>query len=169
MHGILGQELTEMGAHDALGPQTHHQGKALIAVQHRSIRTDRDRTVLHLLYQGAIGPVCSLQRVNLLTRAALDHQRIHFSVADGSQRVFGFAQALAKVGDADLREGPGIRRFRRSAHGMSAGYVNGMLKPASTRRRSDKSPTIRRGGSGDSFTRVGVAMICKDPVASGFW
>ena len=141
--------------------------KTFVAVEDRAVVGERDRPFLHLLDQHAIGTVGVFERVDLLpvgpptTTASTSPLRIASSVSSASRRR---ELSSSPVSDRVIRLGRDCVRHRIL---QPLGLTGVRFRPARTLSLSDRSPMIRRKGSGRILTRVGVAMICSSRVASG--
>ena len=122
-------------AGDALGRPSHELRETLIAVEDRSIRRQRQRTLPHLFDHQPVRLVGAAERVNLLAFRRVDDERVDVSVADGADGVFGFLQPTAEF----------VHRLRRPSAAFClaigpAGALGRISRPTSTRCSSDMSP-----------------------------
>ena len=92
---IRNDEIVERPAGEArirLSKKTIEPG---VAIQHRAIGAQHERSVAHLLDQHSIGLVGGDERVDLRTIRAVDNDRIDLSASNGAQGFFRFFQSLA--------------------------------------------------------------------------
>ena len=147
-------EAGQLLAYHRLRRHPQHSGEPAIRVVDPPILAERHGTFLHLLDEEAIGPVRRLERVDpVRTGKVTDDQGIHLAAADRLQRLPGFGQLGLELAPACIRLGR-CRLFLDGAHGQSGT----MSSPRSTRSSSERSPMMRRIGSGRIFTSVGAAI-----------
>ena len=80
------------------GPLKHLR-ESLVAVVDMAVLDQRDGPLLHLLDDGAIGLVRSLQREDALPRGRRDDQGVHVALADRPQRLLRFGKLRVQFTD----------------------------------------------------------------------
>ena len=150
-----GDVMAERLAQQPFLRHVQHRREIFVAVEHLAVDRQRQRALLDLLDEHAVGPVGTFQRVDLPRAAGDLHDHgIEIAAPDRLQRILALLELGLEIADP----GAEIAHDRLLGHVGTRRYrYEERSSPRSTRASFERSPTIRRTGSGASFRRVGAA------------
>ncbi len=88
---------TDGGADHLLQGRLEHLGKAPVGIQDHALRRQRQCAFAHFLDQQPVGPINALEREQLYTANAMNHQRIGLAAEYLAQLLFGLFKPDAQL------------------------------------------------------------------------
>jgi hypothetical protein len=87
------------GTHDVFRNRAENFGEAVMAVENGSLQGQRRGPFIHCIHENAIKVLGPFEFKDIVAAGSGDNQGIDLSVPDRPERVFGFFQAPAQIGD----------------------------------------------------------------------
>ena len=160
-----GQMVGEAAAGDLPGLAPEHLRELPVAVDDDLAVAQDHGALAHLLHELPVGPLGPFQGEDVIAVALVHDHGVHLAAADGLERFLGLPQLPAEL--LELAS-PALQVWGRLRHRTSQGRSR-RSRPSRTRSVWERSPTIRRRGSGRYLMRVGAAMICSPSARLGCW